>query len=363
VNASQTSFSARRSASIGRSSASTSSARRRGPPRRSATLPLRPLVVLALGWLLAGAIVLVAAGRTLPFDWPEASGRSPLEHLADFNGRALEAGLIIALVYVLTRRRAVPGIASRAPADRALALRETLLLLAYGAGGLLGGYVLGRALGWHPFGFHLAGSVFGTHEHVAPAEAITWACYNLVVYAVVPLMYFRRRYSATDLNLTSNDRRADAKLIAAVLLVESAVQFAALKPAIVDLNGPQLLLGVPLAFVLFLAGAVLPAMVFVYCVLVPRFLRLTGSAATTIILGGLMYAAMHLWDAWTVFTSPGDAVLSIVFLLFTYFPPGMVKTTLTLRTGNAWVHVWAYHALVPHTLIDTPHVTHVFGIR
>jgi hypothetical protein len=25
--------------------------------------------------------------------------------------------------------------------------------------------------------------------------------------------------------------------------------------------------------------------------------------------------------------------------------PGMIKTVLTLRTGNAWVHVWAYHAL------------------
>ena len=104
-------------------------------------------------------------------------------------------------------------------------------------------------------------------------------------------------------------------------------------------------------------------MVFIYCVLAPRFLRLTGSVATTTILGGLTYAAMHFWDAWMVFSSPRDALLSVIFLLLLYVPPGMVKTTLTLRTGNAWVHVWAYHALVPHTLLDTPHINHIFGIK
>ncbi|WP_433463547.1 hypothetical protein [Spirillospora sp. CA-128828] len=330
--------------------------------RRPAARPMRERAVqlTLLGWLLANAVVLVVGGRTLPFDWP---GTAVAGQLVEFAARALEALLIIALAYALTRRRVVPDVAERAPAERARAMRETLLLLSYGAAGLLGGYFLARAFGWHPFGFHLAGSVVGTHEHVTPAEAVTWACYNLLVYATVPLVYFRRRYSATALNLTSTDRRADARLIGIVLLVESAVQFAALRPAIVDMTGPQLLFGVPLTFVLFLAGAVLPAMVFIYCVLVPRFLRLTGSVATTTVLGGLTYAAMHFWDAWMVFSSPRDALLSLIFLLLLYVPPGMVKTTLTLRTGNAWVHVWAYHALVPHTLIDTPHITHVFGIK
>ncbi|GAA4101284.1 hypothetical protein [Actinomadura miaoliensis] len=341
-------------------------------PRQDSPPTLRPrdrrrrrvIVITLLGWVAANAVALAAAGRALPFDWPGVGDRSAAGQVLDADLRALEALLIIALAYALTRRRAVPvpELAARAPGRRA-ALRETLLLLAYGACGLLGGFVLARAFGWHPFGFHLAGSVFGTHEHVAPAEALTWACYNAAVYGVVPLLWFGRRHPAAALNLTSRDRRADARLVAVVLLVESVVQFAALRPAIVGLDGAQLALGVPLTFALFLLGAVLPAMVFIYCLLVPRFLRLTGSVAATVVLGGLTYAAMHLWDAWTVFDSPGHAALSIVFLLFTYVPPGMVKTTLTVRTGNAWVHVWAYHALVPHTLVDTPHVTHVFGIR
>jgi hypothetical protein len=148
-----------------------------------------------------------------------------------------------------------------------------------------------------------------------------------------------------------------------ILVVETLVQIAALRPRTFDLTAGQLLLGVPLTFALYLAGAVLPAMIFIYAILVPRFLRLTGSTATTVILGGLTYTALHIWDAWTVFDSPGNAALSLVFLLMTYFAPGMFKTVLTVRTGNAWVHVWAYHALSPHTLADTPHVVHVFHLR
>ena len=40
----------------------------------------------------------------------------------------------------------------------------------------------------------------------------------------------------------------------------------------------------------------------------------------------------------------------------------MIKTYPTVRTGNAWVHVWAYHALSPHTLVDTQHTVTVFRI-
>ena len=195
------------------------------------------------------------------------------------------------------------------------------------------------------------------------AEAIGWAAYNLVVYAIVPLWFFRRRYPAEALNLRSRDRRADAKLIAVILTVETLVQVAALDLGVFDLTASQLAVGLPLTFLLYLAGAVLPAMVFIYAILVPRFLRLTGSAVTTVILGGLTYTALHIWDAWAVFDSPGNAALSLAFLLLTYFAPGMFKTVLTVRTGNAWVHVWAYHALAPHTLADAPHVAHVFHLR
>lgn len=334
------------------------------PARRGLAAPLRQRSVhlAALGWLAANAVVLAVAGDALPFDWPTAAARTPVGRLVDANLVLVEVLLLTALTYWLTRKRALPNLADRAP-ERSVAARETLLLLLYGAGGLSLGFILARLAGWHPFGLHLAGSIYGTHEHVSPAESIVWAAYNLVVYAVVPLLFFRRRYSTEALNLRSNNRRADAVLIGVILLIESLVQIAALDPQTFDLTAGQLVLGLPLTFTLYLAGAVLPAMIFIYAILVPRFLRLTGSTTTTVILGGLTYTALHIWDAWTIFNSLGNAALSIVFLLLTYFAPGMFKTVLTVRTGNAWVHVWAYHALAPHTLADTPHMVHVFHLK
>jgi hypothetical protein len=332
---------------------------RQGP---GALLRHRSVQLAALGWLAGNALVLALPGDALPFDWPNTSGRTVADYLADANLALVEVLLLTALTYWITRNRSVPNLTDRAP-ERAVAARETLLLLLYGAGGLALGFILARLAGWHPFGLHLAGSLYGTHDHVSRAEAIAWAAYNLAVYAVVPLLFFRRRYSAEALNLRSSNRRADAALVGVILVIESLVQIAALAPQTFNLSAGQLALGVPLTFTLYLAGAVLPAMIFIYAILVPRFLRLTGSTATTVILGGLTYTALHVWDAWTVFNSPGNAAMSTVFLLFTYFAPGMFKTVLTVRTGNAWVHVWAYHALAPHTLADTPHMVHVFHIR
>lgn len=340
------------------------SEQQRGPRRRGPTALLRKRSVqlAVLGWLSANGVVLAVAGDALPFNWPAAAARTPVGHLVDANLVLVEVLILAALTYWITRKRTLPNLADRAP-ERSVAARETLLLLLYGAGGLGLGFILARLAGWHPFGLHLAGSIYGTQEHVSPAESIAWAAYNLVVYAVVPLLLFRRRYSAEALNLRSSNRRADTILIGVILLVESLVQIAALNPEIFDLTPGQLLLGAPLTFTLYLAGAVLPAMIFIYAILVPRFIRLTGSVATTVILGGLTYTALHVWDAWTIFNSPGNAALSVVFLLLTYFAPGMFKTVLTVRTGNAWVHVWAYHALAPHTLADTPHMVHVFHLR
>jgi hypothetical protein len=50
-------------------------------------------------------------------------------------------------------------------------------------------------------------------------------------------------------------------------------------------------------------------------------------------------------------------------LLFQYFGPGMVKSVLTLRTGNAWVHAIAYHTIAPHLTLDAPNIVRILGIR
>jgi len=320
-------------------------------------------VTLAL-WIIGTLVVLVVSHGSLPFARPVLENVSFVAQLIDPTVALLEVLALMGVVYWLTRWRAIPDIAARAP-DRATAWREVWLLIGYSVLGQIGGFFIARAFGWHPFSFHIAGTLYGAHEHdlAAAAEVFTWAMYNFVVYAVVPYLFFRRRYSAEALNLKSSNRRNDLLVIVVVQVLEASFQLLALSSAILRLTPNQLALGVPLTFGLYFFGTVLPSMILLYAILVPRLLKLTGSIATTVILGGVAYTLVHGLDAWLEFSSPTDAVLSAIFLFFTYFAPGMFKTFLTLRTGNAWAHVWAYHALAPHTLIDTPLMVKIFGIQ
>jgi len=65
---------------------------------------------------------------------------------------------------------------------------------------------------------------------------------------------------------------------------------------------------------------------------------------------------------WSAFDSPRDTTLSLIFVLLQYVGPGMFKSALTLRTGNAWVHALSYHMVAPHVIVDTPLMTKTFGI-
>lgn len=317
-------------------------------------------------WLAVNVVLVMLAHGHLPFRASSLARPPTVTQLLTTNAMFVEVFIQMTIVHLLTRGRAVPNIAARAP-GRARARREVALMLSYGVVAMAGGFTLGRALGWHAFSFHLDGMVIRTGQPVVPAEAVCWAVYNGVVYALIPYLVFRRRYSNAQLSLRSSNRRADLLVIVIVLAVESAVQLAAARaaagPSILDVSGRGLLIGAPLTFVLSFAGTVLPTMVFIYCILAPRYLALTGSIPATVILGGVTYALLHFFDGWTTFASPSDALMSVLYLLLFYTAPGMFKTFITIRTANAWTHVWAYHAIAPHTLIDTPMFVKIFGIR
>ncbi len=265
------------------------------------------------------------------------------------------------LVLLLTRRRFIPDMAARAP-ERRIAMREMASVLTYAALGQVGGWIAGSALGYRPVSFHIAGSVFGCSVTPKRAEVWIWAFYNFFVFAVVPYWYFRRRYTNTQLNLRSSNRGNDAFLILVVLIIEALFELTAFDKNIFRLSRHQVLIGAPLTFIVYFIGTVLPTMVLIYAILLPRYLRLTGSAISAVLLGGLTYAGMHIVEGWSVFNSPRDIALSLIFVLLQYFGPGMFKSVLTLRTGNAWVHALSYHAVAPHVIIDTPLMVKVFGI-
>jgi hypothetical protein len=313
-----------------------------------------------VGWLLINASFLWLSHGYLPFDRPMMAGIPFAAQVALPSLALIEQLALMGLVWKMTRRRVPFDMAGRAP-DTARSLSETMGVLAYAILGQVGGWVLGPALGYRPFSFHLAGSMVGCSTPPTPGEALVWASYNFAVFAVVPYVYFRQFYSDRNMNLVSTDPRNDRRLILTVLTVEGAIQLAAM-PSIFKMTLPAFLMAAPIAFVLFLFGTVLPTMVLIHAILLPRYLKLTRSPALTVMLGGLTYALMHLVEGWSSFRTPDDVSLSVIFVFVSYTGPGMFKSFVTLRTGNAWVHAIAYHAIAPHVIIDTPLVAEIFRI-
>ena len=193
------------------------------------------------------------------------------------------------------------------------------------------GYVLGNAIGDHPFGLHLPGSLFGISNPPAAGWVATWCVFNLVAYAVIPYLAFRSRgYTNEQLNLRSSDRGADLRLILVILVVESILEFAALGGRLLALPGVDAARAIPLSFTVNLVGT---------------------------------YALIHVFDGWALYSDLSTAVLTVSFLVLQYFGPGLIKAVLTQRTGNTWVHVWGYHAVAPHATVDAPSVVHLLHTR
>jgi hypothetical protein len=323
---------------------------------------LRPAVLVAAAlWGVANIVVLLLADGRLPFDRPALAGMSFAQQVALPSVGLLEVFVLMTVVYVLTRRRVIPDLAARAPA-RVQAARETASLLGYAGLGQVGGWLLGPALGYRSFSFHIAGTLVGCSTPPSVGEVWTWAIYNFVVFAVVPYLWFRQSYTASQLNLRSTDRRNDLLVIVVVGTIEVLVELATF-PGIFKMSLRTFVVAAPLTLGVFTIGTVLPTMVLIYAILVPRYLKLTGSFVTTVMLGGLTYAAMHFVEGWSVFTTSRNVALSLIFVLLGYFGPGMIKTFITLRTGNAWVHAIGYHAIAPHVMVDAPLMAKVFGLR
>ena len=268
--------------------------------------------------------------------------------------------LEVGLIAWMTRKRPMPNLAERAP-ERRVALQETVGLWIYGAVVLL----VGRFVGLHFFGegiaMHLNGSLVGATRVQSPHEVFTWAAYNGVLLALVPYVVFRMRgYSDQQMNLRSSNLKSDVIVIVVVLAIGCLMDLG-LGTAFRDLTHHQQLVGGLLSFVVHLFGTDLPIMIFIYGILMPRYARL-GSPMTAFLLGAASYPAMHVFESWTRYDSPAHSVLSVIVVFLFFFPPGVMKSFLTMRTGNAWVHMWGFHAISPHVTVDTRLIVQDFNI-
>jgi hypothetical protein len=268
--------------------------------------------------------------------------------------------LIFGLVTLLTRKRPVIDLGQRAPEGR-IARRETLALWAYAAVVMVAGRLIGQHLFGEGIALHLNGSLVGAMRVQSPIEVYTWAAYNGILLALIPYIVFRiRGYSNEQLNLKSANLKNDVLVI--VVVLACSVGLDGLGSNFLQLTRHQQLVGGLISFWLHLFGTDLPIMVVIYSILMPRYFKLF-SPMTAYLLGAMSYPTIHVFESGTRYDSIGAAAMSLTFVYLLLIPAGLMKSFLTWRTGNAWVHVWAYHAISPHVTVDTRLIVNDFRIK
>jgi hypothetical protein len=320
----------------------------------------RSLQVALLLWVLISLGALWLCHGSMPLQ----IGPNPTNPVAQVISSSIALVFLVlevGLVSLITRRRPWPDLAERAP-ERGVALRETVFLWIYGGMVLLAG----RFIGIHYFGeaiaMHLNGSLVGATRVQSPNEVYTWAAYNGILLGLIPYAAFRLRgYSNQQLNLKSSNLRSDVIVILVVLAIGCFMDLT-LGTSFTKLTHHQQIVGGLLTFVVHMFGTDMPIMIFIYSILVPRYARLV-SPVTAFLLGAASYPAMHVFESWTRYDTLSHSVLSVIVVFLFFFPPGVMKSFLTIRTGNAWVHMWGFHAISPHVTVDTRLIVRDFDIR
>src|SRR5260370_8203436 len=241
------------------------------------------------------------SGGVLPLNRPNISGLSFRQQIVFEVFQPLVFFIFLSVMYGLTRGRGIPDMGHRA-SDRALAAGEALLMWIYGGAILAAGQVVGTRLFGQGIGLHLNGSLLGITHMQTPREVWFWAAYNFLFYAAVPYLVFRGRgYSHEALNLKSANPRNDTLVILVGLAMESGLEFSL--GGAPRVRGHQFMMGSTLSFIVHLLGTGLPIMIFIYSILMPRYAKLAGSATTTVLLGAVSYAALHVTEYWTIYDS------------------------------------------------------------
>jgi hypothetical protein len=310
----------------------------------------RALYVAILLWLLLCGVGLLCSRHTPSFRGLVVGSSKYLVLVV----------LMFGVVALLTRKRPVIDLAQRAP-ESSIARRETLAMWAYAAVVMVAGRLIGQHLFDEGIALHLNGSLVGATRVQSPIEVYTWAAYNGILLALIPYVVFRMRgYSNEQLNLRSANLRSDLLVIVVVLAFSGGMDM--MGSNIFQLTRHQQLVGGLMSFWLHLFGTDLPIMIVIYSILMPRYFKLF-SPMTAYLLGAVSYPTMHIFESGTRYDSIGAAAMSLTFVYLMFVPAGLMKSFLTWRTGNAWVHVWAYHAISPHVTVDTRLIVSDFGIK
>ena len=133
-------------------------------------------------------------------------------------------------------------------------------------------------------------------------------------------------------------------------------------PNIFQLTPHQQLVGGALSFVLHLCGTDLPIMVFIYAILLPRYARLF-SPPVSFLVGAVSYPLMHVFSRGHAMTRSITLLSPSSSLCSRSFPQALLSRSSPSGPATRWVHMWAFHAITPHVMVDTRLVVRDFNIR
>lgn len=296
-----------------------------------------PLIAFFVVWGVSWLVILSETFGTLPGAPP-----TPVSTLV---GQLVTGALVLLLVW-LSRGAPTPT----AVAPPAGLRRETLGLIGYLAMVVLGGHWLGLGTHLASVGLHDATRLAWSHQ--TPASVVAWAAYYGFLGVVAPLIWaYRRGDRAAALLLAFRQPRVwvpYCALSAVVTIVGTA------GPGFYETGWRAHLVTIAV----FGFGTFLPVMVMIQCLIAPRLVAIFGSLSAGLVGAGLVYGAYHLGEYYLTWTTPRHAVLSACWSYqFAYF--GVLKAITTLRTANAWIHVFNTH--VPH-LTEAEAVGQVFDL-
>lgn len=259
---------------------------------------------------------------------------------------------IVAVIYLITRNRSLPDLAARSP-ERARAIQDLIIFGMYYVVIIL--VMASFGITYHPPDIFAEGVNFG------PNGMVNWAMLNLTVYGLIPYAFFRWRGSSNaDLGLAGNNWYLDIWPLLVVGGIDAVI--AITTSGFLSLSSSQMVSAVPLSAILYGLGAGIPVVIMTQAIVAPRAMKLTGSATTTVIILTFVYAFFSASDGGVVFESGGHAFFTILYWVVHNIGPGLIKAMLTVRTGNSWLHMYAYHVMSFHIWADAPTVAFLFGL-
>ena len=300
------------------------------------------LLLFLVFWAISWGVIFLDGGRTLL--------HAPGNRFGFFIGEAVTALMVLILVWLSRNRKPVDH---ESDLQIKQPLRETIALLVYL---ILIVVVIGPALGvrshiasaglddrsLHSWGSQTAGSV------------MLWAGFYFIFVALVPFLIFTlwRGYSLKSLLLSFPEPK---KWVPYVLITAVISLGGFVNPAYFKLP----LWGHLLTFLLFSLGTFIPVMILIQSLLAPRMAILTKSWISGSVLAGLAYGLYHSREFYMEWSSISQVVVSLAWIMQLAFF-GVLKAVSTLRTGNAWIHIFNTH--LSH-LTEAPEVIRIFSSK